>query len=202
MTSIDKAKSLASFAKEKGWTGEFEFDYDQDYAKLNLHRGKNEDIIIEWVNNQLNGPPTHIISGIDFRLHCAATARRVIENKPDIDKYTKRVRELKRAARRTANDSSESEVVFADDLVPDLPFDINAEGVDSEVLRMCRGATLIWRNRLTGLAERAYIPRESNRDLKNTYFIGESSTGRPYLSFKSESGVFRAVAFDQMLQVR
>lgn len=207
MTAIYKATQFAQLAKEHGWKGSFVHDHDQDYAKVEVER-KGEQIRIEWINNQLLEAPHYTLNGIKARLHCASVARRTLAGKPDMDLFLKRQRRANRAATRaggttagTANNSSgDGEAV--DDLTPNLPFDINSENADAEILKACRGSTLVWRNRFTGVAEMAFIPKEQNMDLKNSYYIGESSTGRPFLSFRTADGIFRAVGFDQMLQVR
>lgn len=208
MSAIGKAKKFLELCKQHEWKGNFHFDHDQDFAKIEVARG-GETLMIQWMEDQLMEAPHYSLGGIRSRLHCAATARRVVAGKPDMDLYLKRQRRANRAAVAAApmlgaaqNNSASSAGELADDLEQNLPFDINEEGVDNEVLRFCRGSTLVWRNRFTGAAQMEFIPVDQNRDLKNVYYIGESADGRPYLSFMTTQGIFRAVAFDQMLQVR
>ena len=203
MSAISKANDFLDHCKAHGWTGKYVFDHDDDFAKVEVSRG-GEELMIQWTHNQLMEAPHYSMGGIKSRLHDAATAKRTVAGKPDMDLYLKRQRRANRAAQAAPSaPENESDVaVMADDIEPNLPFDINDPDADAEVLRTCRGSTLVWRNRFTGVAEMEFVPIEQNRDLKNVYFIGESLNGRPYLSFMNTQGVFRAVAFDQMLQVR
>lgn len=205
MTAIAKAKRFLELMKAHGWKGDYKFNWDDDYASIEVTRG-SEKLSISWVDNQWIHPGWYSLAGVKSRVNRAKDAERIIIGKPDMEQYKKRQRRAVRAAAEVAKGQNGSEraavVLEGIDLEhPDLPFDITTDD-DSTILVACRNATLVWKNKFTGLAEAAFIPREWNRDLRNTYFIGESSNGRPYLSFMDQNGVFRAVAFDQMLQIQ
>lgn len=202
MSAVSKAEAFLDICKFYGWKGSYILDHDDDFAKVEVSRG-GETLMIQWMENQLMEAPHYSLGGIKSRLHDAATARRTLAGKPDMDLYLKRQRRANRVAAQVASTTeNKSDVVLVDEIEPNLPFDINEEGVDADVLRLCRGSTLVWKSRFTGAAQMEFIPVDQNRNLQDVYYIGESSQGRPYLSFMTTQGIFRAVAFDQMLQVR
>lgn len=199
MTAIAKAERFIILLKEHGWKGGYKFDYDNDYAEISVTRDA-EVLFISWVDNQWICPGKYTFAGVDSRVNRAKDAWRIITGKPDMDLFKRRQRAAARRAKANGQAVVASEQVLELEQ-PNLPFDIETDD-DNTILKACRNGTIVWRNKLTGLVETAWAPREFNRDLQNTFYIGESSTGRPYLSFKDSEGIFRAVAFDQMLQVR
>lgn len=200
MTSRTKATNFAKHAKVCGWGGTIEFDDDTEYAKVTAKRG-SEVIEVEWINNQLVGPPSHTLAGVKANLHCAATAKRVMEGQPDMDLHMKRAKRAARKAKASEKTSSTEEASEEKVEQHVLPFDV-WESPDHVILRALRGSTIIWRNRISGLPEMDVIPVERNRDLQNTFFLSESKDGKPFVSFMNNEGVFRAVHLESILQVK
>jgi hypothetical protein len=197
LSAIQKAGAFVQILKENGWKGKIDADEKNDYAKIFAHRDQ-EKLEIEWYGNQLVGPPKYEFAGTVAKLHSAAVARKHVRGRPDVQLYIKRKRRHARAAK---NNSSNGAPVEIDVTQHELPFDIETS-TDKEILRVLRGSTIVWKNRFTGLPESEYISRERNRDLTNVFYIAESSKGRPYVSFMTDQGVFRAVGLDVILQVR
>lgn len=195
MSSIQKAGDFIKLLKAHGWKGKFDKDDATDYAKIWAKR-EAEQLEISWINNQLTGPPKYWLADTETNLHSAAVARRIVAGQPDMRAYLKR-RKRKARLQRTENNSSQP---VQEPLRQELPF--SNESSDQEILRAIRGSTIIWKNRLTGLPESAFVPRDSNRDLENVFYVAESSEGKPFVSFISQEGTFRAVALDSILQVR
>ncbi len=191
MTAVGKAQKLASICKEHGWTGSLEINHDDDYAKLSVTRD-NERLEIEWLSNQLMAPPKYSYNGMESRLHCASVARRTVERSPEIARRQESQVKRRSSAKRSSSLPSPTSSALA------LPFRIG-ETPDREILRICRDRTVVWKGQYSETEEMAHIPKLKNTDLENVYYIGESSAGRPYLSFIDHHGCFRAVAFDSML---
>lgn len=194
MTAISKATKFIQLCKENGWQGEREFDYENDFALVKVHRD-HEILEIEWLDNQLTGPPKYSYNGITVRLHCAATARKNIERSPEIAR--RQESQVKRRAPRLKSSFSSSQTSS----IPMLPFTIG-ETPDREILRVCRNKTLVWWSDLMQAEQQAHIPKTKNVDLHNVYYIGETSVGKEYLSFCDENGSFRAVSFSAMLRLQ
>lgn len=201
MSAIQKADDFIQLLKANGWKGKLDLDEKNDWAKIFANRGQ-ERLEIGWCDNQLLGPPRYEFAGTVANLHSAAIARKhVTASRPDMSIYLKRKRRKVRAVRRTGQNNSSSVEIELDMTQHILPFDIE-ESTDKEILLAIRGATVMWKNNLTGMPESEYVPREMNRDLNNVFYVAESSKGRAYVSFMTSSGVFRAVALEQILQVR
>lgn len=201
MSAAQKAGDFIQLLKANGWKGKLDLDEKNDWAKIFANRDQ-ERLEIGWCDNQLIGPPKYEFAGTTANLHSAAVARKhVTASKPDMSIYLKRKRRRVRAVQRASQNNSSSAEVEFDTTQHELPFDID-ESTDKEILFAIRGSTLIWKNTLTGMPESEYVPREMNRDLNNTFYVAESSQGRAYVSFMTSGGVFRAVALEQILQVR
>lgn len=205
VSAIQKAQDFIELLKENDWKGDFKFDEDTDYAWVRATR-KAEVLEIAWSNNQLNYPPRYTLAGVESNLHHAGIARRVVTGNPDLHAFAKRVKRRARAAQRqqaspgTPQQNSSSALPQVDTTQHELPFDVNTSS-DKEILMAIRGSTLTWRNRMTGEPELCFVPRESNRDLNNVFYIAESSSGSVFVSFMDAQGTFRAVALDAILQV-
>jgi hypothetical protein len=201
VSAVQKAADFIALLKENGWKGKLDLDEKNDWAKIFAHRDQ-ERLEIGWCVNQLIGPPKYEFAGTIANLHSAAVARQHVRaSKPDMSIYLKRKRRKVRAVQRANQNNSSSAPEEFDTTQHELPFDIH-ESTDKEILRAIRGSTIIWKNTLTGMPESEYVPREMNRDLNNTFYVAESSEGRAYVSFMTSGGVFRAVALEQILQVR
>lgn len=195
MSSIQKAGDFIKLLKLHGWKGKFDKDSITDYAKIWAKR-EAEQLEISWINNQLTGPPKYWLADTEMNLHSAAVARRIVTGQPDMQAYLKRRRRKAKVQRAEGDSDSPTQETFRHE----LPF--TPESSDKEILRAIRGSTIIWKNRISGLPESAFVPKDSNRDLNNVFYVAESSEGRPFVSFISQEGTFRAVALDSILQVR
>lgn len=277
MTSKTKAMNFATLCKENGWTGSFETDEENDYAKI-IAKRKDEELEIEWVNNQLAAPPKYRFAGTEANLHSAAVAKRHVTGLPDMrvaqmrrrrqmrqeraktvsdfDKATAKkfvdraikagklfpetacescgeleqfgeIRTLRahhhagyapenrlnvtwlcekchKAAHKAQQNSSNGAEVALEVKQFELPFDV-LESPNREVLLACRGNRVVYLNRITHMAEMVYIPKEKNRNwnkLHPVYYMTTASSGRRIINFIEDSGMFRAIALDTILQVR
>lgn len=204
MTSKTKALNFATLAKEHGWTGSFETDEENDYAKI-IAKRKDEELEIEWVNNQLAAPPKYRFAGTEANLHSAAVAKRTVMGAPDMRVAQMRRRRAQRTARtaQQQNSSNGAEVQLEVKQF-ELPFDV-IESPNREVLLACRGNRVVYLNRITHMAEMVFIPKEKNRNwnkLHPVYYMTTASSGRRIINFIEDSGMFRAIALDTILQVR
>lgn len=204
MSSEGKASAFATLAKAHGWTGKFELSEDGDYARIIAQR-RDEKLEITWVNNQLNGPPKYWFAGTEANLHSAAVAKRHITGDPDMrvaQMRRRRAARAQRAAQQNSDNGQEAEVLPITQY--ELPFDI-VESPNKEVLLACRGNRVVYMNRITNVAEMVFIPKEKNRNwnkLHPVYYMSTSSNGRRIINFIEDSGMFRAIALDTILQVR
>lgn len=195
MSSEQKARAMIAIAKEHGWTGSWETDPETEYAGVVFKRN-SERLEISWINNQLTGPPKYEFAGTTANLHSAAVAKRHLTGQPDMDLAVRRMRKQK------AVTEEDAEVIDA--TKHDLPFDL-IESTNKEILLACRGAVLIYKNPISGRAERVYIDGRKNRNFNKNYpvyFISRSSAGRRALNFIEGGGMFRAVGLDTILQVQ
>lgn len=188
MPVLEKANRIIEIALENNWITEYEHAPDMSWFDLTCTRGA-EVIEISWVGNQLCGPPEYSYLGQTKKLHSAAVVRR---------KLTETHLQAKRPI--TSSPTKKSKIAST------LPFDIWEDESDT-ILKACRGATLVWQNGFTGEVEECYVPYVSggkvfNIDTKNVFYLDESKTGRPYISFMDLNGVFRAVALEALVAVR
>ena len=197
MSSEGKARKFAGQAEANGWIVTVT-DAGDDRFDVRCVRG-DEIIEIFWVANSLTETPKYTLAGRTTSLHNAAGATRQLSMKPDLNKVYKKSRRV--TPTKVQVEAGETTDGGAIPVVRhELPFDI-WESSDREILRACRGSRIVWLNKTIGTAEVAHIPKQSNLDLKNTFFIAESSAGKPYLSFMDELGRFRAVHLENILQV-
>lgn len=194
MSSEQKALAMIAVAKEHGWTGSWETDPGTEYAGVVFKRN-SEQLEISWINNQLTGPPKYTFAGTKANLHSAAVAKRTLAGQPDMDLAVRRMRKQK-------TEFEEGEEIDA--TKHDLPFDL-IESSNKEILLACRGSVIIFKNLISGRAERVFIDPYKNRNFNKmypVYKITTSSTGRRALNFLEPGGMFRAVGLDSILQVQ
>lgn len=207
MSSQTKAGQFAAIAKENGWTGKFNVGEDGEWAEVICERD-GEHLEISWFENKLTGPPKYSFSGVELKLHSTKIATDKLRGKPDLEQVTRHRRRAVRAqqaAQPMSTNGTEGEAAPLADVEADiLPFDPE-ESSNKDILLACRGATLIYVNRISRLADMVYVhPLKNRNDNKSqrVYFISVSQAGRKSINFIENSGAFRAVALDSILQVR
>lgn len=197
MSTIQKANDFVKLLTANGWTGKKEYDPEHDWVMVYAERGP-EKLEIGWCDDVILGPPKYEFAGTVANLHSRKIAAdHVKASKPDMTMYLLRQKRKARAARAMPVDGQPPVELTKHE----LPFDIH-NSTDREILLAIRGSKIVWKNSFTGMPEEEFIPRERNRDLTNVFYVAESSKGRPYVSFMTDQGVFRAVALEQILQVR
>lgn len=204
MTSVGKANKFMKLAQSYDWKTTWKADEGYEWVEVTATRG-SEKIVIDWMNNQLNGPPVYVLSGMKTTLHSAAVANRTVQAaRPDYESHHKRVK-LSQARQGAPKDSS-SHAPGSDYT---LPFNME-EDPDSVILKAIRGNTIVWRNSMTGEYESELVPhkisdgkgvRVFNWDTERVFYLAQSNRGRDYLSYMNLNGVFRAVALDSLVGV-
>ena len=207
MSSVSKAGRFAATAKEHGWTGKFNASEDQEWAEVICER-KGEHIEISWFEDKLTGPPKYSFGGVELKLHSTKVATDKLTGKPDLEQVTRHRRRAVRAQQAAQTMSTTDEgghVAVLTDVEPDiLPFDVE-ESSNKDILVACRGASIVFVNRISGLADMVFVHPDKNRNwnkLHPVYYISVSKLGRKSINFIENSGAFRAVALDSILQVR
>jgi len=196
VSSESKARKFGQEAEANGWTVTITTS-DGDRCDVRCTRG-DEIIEIFWVANSLTETPKYTLAGRTTSLHNAAGATRQLSKKPDLNKVYKKSRRATQKIKVEAGETTDGESIPI--VRHELPFDI-WESSDKDILRACRGSRVVWLNSMLGVAEVAFIPKQSNMDLTHTFYVAESSSGKPYMSFMDEHGRFRAVHLESILQV-
>lgn len=192
MTDIGdlKAKRFATEADGYKWSSTITHPHG-DEVHVVVVRG-DERIHIWWRRGCLIETPKYTLAGRTISLHNAAGATRQLGLKPDLSKAYRRPGA--KVAHEVTEDGSLQPIRHP------LPFDLY-EASDKEILRALRGNRVTWLNGMTGLAETSMLPKMSNMNLEDTFYLAENGKGRAYVSFMNEMGHFRAVYLDAILQV-
>lgn len=190
----------ATQAQFYGWEVEYELKMNhegstEDRLELTIKRGQ-EIITIWWQGGQLREAPEYKFAGMITKLRNHSAVLQQMELKPDA---TKAKRRLERAMARTGLELDMVEVI------KDLPWDPD-ELDDRELLKLCYGKTLTWRNSISGNLEIDWIKADSanpkagpNWNARN-YKISRSSAGRRVIQFVGHNS-YRAVGVDALLRV-
>lgn len=209
MTSEKKERALAhmrrqyvktkTLAEQHGWEVSFDLTLvtgaGEDRLDLVIKRGQ-ETIKIWWQAGQLREAPTYEFAGAVTKLRNHSAVLQQMALKPDPIKAKKR---MERAMAKTGERFDLVEVIR------DLPWEPD-ELDDKDLLRLCYGKTLTWRNSITGGVEIDVV----KADLENpksgpnwnaiNYKVRRSSAGRRIVQFVGHSG-YRAVGVDALLRV-
>lgn len=189
----------ATAARQHGWEISHQLKHgheaSDDRLDVTVKRGQ-ETIRIWWQAGQLLVAPTYEFAGAITKLRNHSAMMQQMALKPDPIKAKKR---MERAMARTGEKFDLVEVIR------DLPWEPD-ELEDKELLRLCYGKTLTWRNSITGGVEIDVVkadlenPKSGPNWNKINYKVRRSSTGRRIVQFVGHSG-YRAVGVDALLRV-
>lgn len=189
----------ATAARAYGWeiSHDLKHGHENGDDRLDVTVTRNgEKIHIWWQRGQLLVAPLYVFAGATTKLRNHSAMLQQMGLKPDPISAKKR---MERAMAATGEKFDLVEVI------KDLPWDPE-ELEDKELLRLCYGKTLVWRNSITGGVETDWIkadsenPRSGPNWNKVNYKVSRSSAGRRIIKFVGHNG-YRAVAFDALLRV-